>query len=74
LEAESRKVATLDFSLERSSSRRYIMWPALVGFVVNIFLDVGGKAEVLGGVFGFGEWRGQVVKTVFRLRPEAWCW
>jgi hypothetical protein len=28
LEAESRKAATLDFSLERSSSRRYIMWPA----------------------------------------------
>jgi len=28
LEAESRKAATLDLSLERSSSRRYIMWPA----------------------------------------------
>jgi hypothetical protein len=28
LEAESMKAATLDFSLERSSSRKYIMWPA----------------------------------------------
>ena len=28
LEAESRKAATFDLSLARSSSRRYIMWPA----------------------------------------------
>src|SRR5258708_4437294 len=42
----------------------------LVGFVMDVFLEVGGKAEVLGGVLGFGEGGGQVVEAVFHFDLE----
>jgi hypothetical protein len=43
----------------------------LVVFVVNIFPQVFGQAEMVGGVLGFEEGRGQVIIAIFHFHLQA---